>query len=161
MVREARCSGRVLSRRAWLGVLAAAVACSSGPSDPVQQLLEELEAAAEARDADGFGARLAEDFKGARGMGRADALATLRRYLAAYESVGLEVYGVEIDRDGPTAKVRCVIEFSGRARPLGGLQGLLPPDAAYRFDLGVAEEEDGWWRVRQAAWEQIPPDAVS
>jgi hypothetical protein len=139
--------------------VAAVVACSRGPSDPVQDLLEELEAAAEARDADRFGARLSEGFQGAHGVGRADSLATLRRYFAAYESVGLEVYGVEIDRDETTAEVRCVIEFAGRARQLGGLPGLLPPAAVYRFELGVAEEE-GLWRVRQAAWEQVPPDAV-
>jgi hypothetical protein len=139
--------------------VAAVVACSRGPSDPVQELLEELEAAAEARDADRFGARLSESFREARGGGRADSLATLRRYFAAYESVGLEVYGVEVDRDATTAEVRCVVEFAGRARQLGGLQGLLPPAAVYRFELGVAEE-DGGWRVRRAAWEHVPPDAV-
>jgi len=151
----------MLSRRAWLGVVVATVACSGGPSDPVQELLEDLEAAAEARDADRFGARLSEDFRPVRGRGRADSLATLRRYFAAYESVGLEVYGVEVDRDSATAQVRCVVEFAGRARQLGGLSGLLPPAAVYRFELGVGEEEDGVWRVEQAAWEQIPPEAVS
>ena len=151
----------MLNRRAWLGVVAAIVACSRGPSDPVEELLQELEAAAEGRDADRFGARLSQDFRPARGGGRADSLATLRRYFAAYESVGLEVYGVEVDREGEAAQVRLVVEFAGRARQLGGLQGLLPPAAVYRFDLGVAEEEDGVWRVRQADWEQIPPDAVS
>jgi hypothetical protein len=137
------------------------MACSRGSSDPVEALLQELEAAAEDRDADRFGARLSEEVQAARAGGRADSLATLRRYFAAYESVGLEVYGVEVDRDDRTAQVRCVVEFAGRARQLGGLPGLLPPAAVYRFDLGVAEEADGVWRVREADWEQIPPDAVS
>jgi hypothetical protein len=140
-------------------VVAAVVACSRDPSDPIQELLEELEAAAEARDADRFGARLSEGFQGARGTGRADSLATLRRYFAAYESVGLEVYGVEVDRDAAMAEVRCVVEFAGRARQLAGLQGLLPPAAVYRFELGVAEE-DGVWRVARASWERVQPDAA-
>lgn len=116
----------------------------------------DLEAAAESRDADRFGERLSEDFRGPRELPRAEALATLRRYFAAYESVDLEVFGIEVDRDGTRAQVRCVVEFAGRARQLGGLKGLLPPAAVYRFELGVAEEA-GVWRVQRATWEPVAP----
>ena len=129
-----------------------ALACSVSPEDPIEELRLELERAAEARDADRFGARLSETFRGSGGLGKADAMASLRRYFAAYESVDLEVYGVEVRRDGDTAEVGCVVELSGRARQLGGLKGLLPPAAVYRFDLVVAADE-GVWRVREAAWE--------
>ena len=156
---ERRVVGFSLSRWAWLLVLAAGLACSRGPSDPVQELLDELEAAAEDRDADRFGSRLSDGFQGPGGVGRVEGLATLRRYFAAYESVGLEVYGVEVDRDAATAEVRCVVEFAGRARQLGGLQGLLPPAAVYRFALGVAEE-NGVWRVGRASWERVQPDVA-
>ncbi|MGD8894667.1 MAG: hypothetical protein PVJ73_01395, partial [Acidobacteriota bacterium] len=81
------------------------------------------------------------------------------RYFAAYESVSLEVYGVEVERETTSARVRCVVEFAGRARQLGGLRGLLPPAAVYRFDLGVADEA-GVWRVREASWEMVRPDDV-
>jgi hypothetical protein len=155
------CSGLPLSRRAALVALAAALACSRGPSDPVRGLLGELEAAAEERDADRFGARVSEGFEGPRGLGRAEALATLRRYFAAYESVSLEVYGVEVERDAGTAEARCVVEFAGRARALGGLRGLLPPSAVYRFEMHLVEEEDGVWRVARASWEQVAPDAAA
>lgn len=137
-------------------ILAATLACSGTPADPVEELQATLESAAEDRDADRFAERIAEDFQGPGGLTRADALASLRRYFAAYESVDLDVYGVEVDRRGPEARVRCVVEFTGRARPLGGLKGLLPPGAVYRFDLEVAEE-GGVWRVRQAAWEPVLP----
>ena len=53
--------------------------------------------------------------------------------------------------------MRCVVEFAGRARSLGGLKGLLPPSAVYRFELGVVEE-GGAWRVREAAWEPVLQD---
>jgi hypothetical protein len=137
--------------------LALAPACSRRPADPVAALLVELEAAAEARDADRFAERLSADFRGADRLGRPEALGELRRSFAAYESVAIEVSGVESERDGAAARVRCVVEFSGKARQAFGLQGLLPPSAAYRFDLGVADEE-GTWRVREAAWTAAEPE---
>jgi uncharacterized protein DUF4440 len=136
---------------ATLLVLALAPACSRAPADPVAALLAELEAAAEARDAERFGERLSRDFRGADGLGRPEALAQLRRYFAAYESVGIEVYGVETEMEGTSARVRCVVEFSGRARQSFGLGDLLPPSAAYRFELDAADD-GGVWRVREATW---------
>lgn len=133
-------------------LLVLATACSRAPLDPVLALLGDLEAAAEARDADRFGERLAPAFQGAHGLGRAEAIAQIRRYFAAYESVAIDVYGVESARAGGSARVRCVVEFSGRARKAFGLEGLLPPEAVYRFDLEVADEGEGW-RVRGASWE--------
>lgn len=138
---------------AFVLVLAALPACSRAPADPVEALLAELEAAAEARDAERFSERLAPPFQGGQGIGRPEALARLKRYFAAYESVAIEVYGVESDRDGTSARVRCVVEFSGQARKAFGLEGLLPPSAVYRFDLDVADE-GGTWRVRGATWER-------
>ena len=129
-------------------------ACSGPPEDPVEALLAELEGAAEARDADRFAERLSSGFEGLPSIGRPEAVAQVRRYLAAYESVAVDVYGVEAERDGRAARVRCVVEFSGRARRAFGLEGLLPPSAVYRFDLDLVEE-DGTWRVRRAAWEPV------
>lgn len=137
-------------------VLAVGLACAGTPDDPVEELRIALEEAAEDRDAERFGERLSEDFRGPRDLPRAEALAALKRYFAAYESVDLEVFGVEVDRDGSRADVRCVVEFAGRARSFGGLKGLLPPAAAYRFELAVGEEA-GVWRVQRAAWEPITP----
>jgi hypothetical protein len=139
-------------RPVLVALLVFGVACSRGPRDPVQALLGELEAAAEARDADRFGERLAASFQGAHGLARPEAIAQLRRYFAAYESVAIDVYGVESERDGASAHVRCVVEFSGQARKAFGLEGLLPPSAVYRFDLD-ATDEGGGWRVRGASWE--------
>jgi hypothetical protein len=139
-------------RAAAVLLLALATACSRTPADPVGALLGELEAAAEARDADRFAERLAPAFEGAHGLGRPEAIARLRRYLAAYESVAIDVYGVESEREDGSARVRCVVEFSGRTRKAFGLEGLLPPSAVYRFDLDLAEE-GGAWRVRGASWE--------
>jgi hypothetical protein len=143
-------------RVALLLGLAVLSACSHGPKDPVAALLADLEGAAEARDAERFAERLAPSFRGAQGLGRSEALAELKRYLAAYESVAIEVYGVEAQRDGSVAHVRCVVEFSGQARRIAGLEGLMPPSAVYRFELDVADEGGGWL-VRGATWEPAEP----
>jgi len=124
----------------------------------VAELLGALEKAAEARDAEAFGALLSPTFKGAEGFDRAGTVAALRRYFAAYESVSLDVYGVETERTAGGAQVRCVVDFSGRGRALGGLQGLMPPEATYRFGLRFADE-GGTWRVTSAEWTAATPDA--
>ena len=142
-------------RRALTALLVALGAWACSSPDPVQALMEELEEAAEARDADRFARRLSPAFRGGNAMPRAEALATLRRYFAGYESIALTVYGTEVERSGGQARIRCVVEFSGDVRKLGGLEGLLPPQAAYRFELDAADEE-GEWRVRSARWEAVP-----
>lgn len=147
-----------MTRLVWLGAaVAVALGCPRSPADPVTALLDELTAAAEDRDADRFGAALSEGFRGRGGLRRPEAVSQLRRYFAAYESVGLSVYGVEVDRSDGSATVRCVVEFSGRARSLAGLQGLLPPSAVYRFTLETAEEAETW-RVQSADWERVATD---
>jgi hypothetical protein len=70
--------------------------------------------------------------------------------------VGIDVYGVETEREGTSARVRCVVEFSGKARQAFGLEGLLPPSAVYRFDLD-AVDEGGVWRVRGTTWTPAEP----
>lgn len=142
-----------MDRLLTLGLAALLLAgCSSAPADPIAQLLAELEAAAEARDAERLAERLSAGFEGAHAISRAEAQAQLRRYFAAYETVAVDVYGVEVEREGSAARVACVVEFSGQARKTFGLEGLLPPSAVYRFDLEVASE-DGTWRVVRASWE--------
>ena len=108
---------------ATLLVLALIPACSRKPADPVAALLAELEAAAEKRDAERFGARLSSEFRSGDGLGRPEAIALLRRWFAAYESVGIEVYGVETEREGASAHVRCVV-CSERAREAVIVEGV-------------------------------------
>ena len=159
---QPRCSlGLVLSLRATALALAVPLAAAlaagcGGKKDPVQALIDDLVDAAEDKSAERIGQRLAEDFRGQNGMGRADAVATVRRYLAGYEKVDLEVYDVSIQRAEGAADVSFRAEFSGRALSIGGLGGLLPPEAMYRFDLHLVEQ-GGTWKVERAAWEEAAP----
>jgi hypothetical protein len=136
--------------------LAGASGCSHKPTDPVAALLNELTAATEARDADRFARGVSAEFKDAEGLDKANAMLLLKRYFVAYESISIDVYGVEIEHGSGEARLRCIVEMKGRARKLPGLEGFVPPDAAYRFDVGVADEV-GTWRVRSARWESTEP----
>ena len=135
--------------------LLAVLACGAR-KDPVQVLLDDLVDAAEDKSAERIGERLAEDFRGQNGMGRADAVAAIRRYLAGYEKVDLEVYDVSIQRADGSADVAFRAEFSGRPLSIGGLGGLLPPGALYRFDLHMVDQ-GGAWKVQRAEWEEEAP----
>jgi hypothetical protein len=146
----------IASRLALLLASLALGACGRAGGDPARQTLDDLVAAAEARDADRLAARLSDAFRGPGGMVKAEAIATVRRHVAAYESVGLTLHEVEIERRSGGATARCLVEFSGRAREAFGLGGLLPSAAVYRFELQLADE-GGTWRVEQATWETVTP----
>jgi hypothetical protein len=112
-------------------------------------------AAAEDRDAEEVAALLSESFRGKSGLAKADAVATLRRYFAAYETIALTLHEVEVEPRPDGATARCLVEFSGGAKQAFGLSGPLPSAAVYRFALELADE-GGIWRVRQADWEVVP-----
>jgi hypothetical protein len=147
-------TARVLS--AWLATASVLAGCTR--KDPVQALVDDLEAAAEDKSADRFRDLLTDDFEGQGGIGRAEAAAQLRRYFAAYEKVALEVYDVSVRRADGSADVAFRVEFSGEPLRVGGLGGLLPPGASYRFDLHLVDQPRGF-KVQRAAWEAMtPPD---
>lgn len=141
------------------GVVVAALAvagCRAQP-DPVLALVEALRAAAEDRDAQAISAHLADDFKGNASVDKAEAAATLRRYFAAYESVRLAVYDVQVSRR-TDADVSFRAEFTGSARRLGGLDGFLPPSAVERFALHLVRR-GAEWKVASAEWRPVEPIA--
>jgi SnoaL-like protein len=124
--------------------------------DPVRELLDSLEQAAEDRDADALRARLSDDFQGPEGSGRTEAYGMARRYLAAYESVRLEIYDVTVTRGESGADVHLRADFTGTARRLPGLASVLPPSASYVFDLHVVPVGSAW-KVARAQWEEARP----
>jgi hypothetical protein len=136
-----------------LALLAAFATGCGEKSDPARQALDRLVAAAKARDAGDFLSSLAPDFQAADGTGRADAEAMLRRYFAAYERLDVRISDVSIERAAGAARVRFRADLSGKARSVGGLDGILPSSSAYRFDLRLTPAEGGRWLVSWASWE--------
>jgi len=145
--------------RRSLAALSAFVAIGSwacgGSGDPVEALLERLEASVEARDPEKVEALLSAGFETASGESREEATRTLKRLFLGYESIEVRRVATEIEHGQGSAQVRCWVELDGRARPIGNLGGLLPPDATYRFDVGVVETETGWL-VSRVGWEPVP-----
>jgi len=138
-------------------VFALALGGCRGQPDPVLALVDSLRAAAEDRDAQAIADRFSDDFKGNGSVDKAEAVATLRRYFAAYESVRLAVYDVSVSRRTDTeADVGFRAEFNGAARRIGGLDGFLPPSAVERFDLRLARRGPDW-KVVAADWRPIEP----
>ena len=146
--------------RAVLALATAAGGAACGqPRDPVLDLVDALRQAAEDRDAQAIADHLADDFKGSGGADRAEATSTLRRYFAGYESVHLAVYDVAVrGRTDDDAEVGFRAEFSGSARRALGLDGFLPPSAAYRFELRVVRKGTAW-KVASAEWKPAEPAA--
>ena len=129
-----------------------AASCSKPSGDPIRALVDEVAAAAEDRDADAVAARLSDAFQGQQALAKADIVAALRRYFAAYESIDLEVFDVLPETADGVTRVRTRVGFTGTAQKAFGLQGLLPPSAVYTFDFD-ARDEGGVWRVTRASWE--------
>lgn len=124
--------------------------CSS--KDPVSLLMAELEAAAEARDVDGFEHRLDPGFSGNGSVSREEALAMLRRNFAAYERISLDITNVERSKSGDRLNFR--VDFLGQANTAFNLQNLLPSTAAYQFELQLVEKE-GTLMVQKAFWTEL------
>ena len=131
---------------------AAALLCCREKGDPVQAALDRMVRAAHDRDADAFLANLTDDFSGAEGMTRADALATVRRYFAAYAILDVTLSGVTIERGENTARVRLTADLAGQPQKVGGLEGLLPRSSRYRFDLRLVPDGSRF-KVAWASWE--------
>lgn len=147
-----RRSRRRLREIAGAAILAAA-ACGGRP-DPSSGAVHRLVRAANHRDAAAIVAALAPDFRGSEGMGRDDLDAELRRLFAAYASVDVSISGLAVEPFPDFDVVRFYAVFRGRARKIGGLEGILPSSARYRFELRLAR--DGARRtVTQATWEEI------
>lgn len=145
-------------QRVRLGTLALVAAlapagCRS-PGDPIRGTLEALRHAAEERDAAAVSGLLAADFRAETGEGRAEIEATLARLFAAYERVSISLEAVEIERSESAARARFRVGMSGNARKLGGLEGLLPARASFRFDTRLGPEA-GKWKIARASWERL------
>lgn len=123
--------------------------------DPVRESLDDLAHAAEKRNASAALELIAPDYQGSGS--RADVEADLRRYLAAYESLSVKLSDLKIERGPDAARVTFRADLSGTPRKLGGLDGLLPRSAAYRFEVNMAVY-DGRWKIYKASWRGASSD---
>ncbi|MGH9398936.1 MAG: hypothetical protein ACRD00_01110 [Thermoanaerobaculia bacterium] len=133
-------------------VLAAAALCCAEKGDPAKAALDRMVKAAHGRDAGVFAENLAEDFAAADGSTRADALATLKRYFAAYAILDVTLSDIKIERGQKAAHATFRADLSGQPQKLGGLDGLLPSSSSWRFELRLVPDGSRW-KVAWASWE--------
>lgn len=142
-----------LAGRLSLLVTIALAACGAPPRDPVERLLHDISSAAEDRDAAAVGERLAEDFVGEGGVRKVETVAMVRRYVAGYDRIDVEVFDLQQAEGG---RVTFRADFTGKPKDVGGLAGLLPGTAVYEFELELAGEGDEL-KVRHGAWRPWTP----
>jgi hypothetical protein len=137
---------------AILAVLALAPSCRHD-GDPPREALDRLARAAADRDASAFLDQVATDFQAADGSKRSDVEQTIRRLFAGYEKLDVTLDDVAIERSESAALARFRARLSGKARAIGGLEGFLPRESAYRFEVRLVPS-DGRWRVAWASWRE-------
>lgn len=142
---------RIFSRVLAASALFAALASCHRKGDPVREAVDDLAAAARDRDAAAFMKQVAPDFQGADGSRRADVEEMVRRYFAAYESLDVKLEEMTIERSENAALVRFRADLSGRARKIGGLDGILPSSSKLRVEARLAPH-DGRWQLEWASW---------
>jgi hypothetical protein len=138
-------------------LLTAAVVVASacrGAGDPAAEMVHALARAANHRDAPTIVEALSPDFEGSLGMGRSEVDGELRRLFAAYASVDVSVSDLETQPYPDFTLARFRVDFRGAVRRIGGLEGILPPSARYRFELRLVPAGHRF-RVASARWEEI------
>ena len=134
-----------------------AVVCSfacAKKADPIRETIDAVVQAANARDADALMAQLAPEFEAADGSSRLDIEMRLKQYFAAYEILHVSVSDVKIEKGNGAALVRMRAQMSGQPRKVGGLDGLLPSDAKYDFELRLVNNGEAW-KLGWAAWSPV------
>jgi hypothetical protein len=131
------------------------LACAK-KTDPIRETIDAVVKAANARDADALMARLAPEFEAADGSSRLDIEMRLKRDFAAYETLHVSVSDVQIEKGQGAALVRMRAQMSGQPRKVGGLDGLLPSDAKYDFELRLVNDGEAW-KLGWAAWSPVSP----
>ena len=73
-------------------------------------------------------------------MGRAEVGGELRRYFSLYKSLEAGLAEVVVERRAGGATVRFRASVAGKPKDIGGLAGLVPDTARYRFELTLVGE---------------------
>lgn len=121
--------------------------------DPVQEALDRIVKAANARDATALFENVGAEFQAADGSSRSDNEALVHRIFAAYEVLNVTIHDVQSENGENAARVRFKAEMSGQPLKVGGLQGLLPSSAKYDFDLRLTSDGKTW-KVAWASWQR-------
>lgn len=143
-----------------LVLLPTAQACRRrrSPEDRIRETLSALESAIEEKNPKACRAAISARFASAEVPDRASALALLRGHFLRRPRLYLftRIVSLEIETPGQ-AKVSSIVAMA--AVPLPSARNLVGAGAdVYRFDLSLAEETGGAWRITHANWEPANAD---
>jgi len=127
---------------------------ANSPEQQVREVIDKMEAAAEARDVGELSEHLSEDFRDVNGMGPEDAARYARGYFIANQSLHLATHIEEIEfpADGE-ARARVTVGMMGRDAAAAADTLDLTSLAADLYEFKIAlRREDGEWRVTFAEW---------
>lgn len=138
---------------ALAAILALAGCGSSGtPEDEIRALVDAAELAAEERDAADLRDLVADDYRDARGRTASDIRGILHGYLIAHQSIRLMTRIDSIELQGTElARLQLTVGMLGREAESDSNWDLAGD--IYRFDLRLARDDGGEWRVIRAGWQ--------
>lgn len=144
-----------LWRAALLGLtVALAGACRQPPATPearVRKLIDQSEAAAEARDVGALKGFVSDRYRDEQGLDKRALALLLAHEILAHQSLHLLTRVGSIDLSEP-GRARVVVYVAMAGRPIASPSQLAGIKAdIYRFDCGLVEEA-GEWKVASAAW---------
>ena len=147
--------GRIVAPVLLLSVTLVLSSCSRPNESPVEQrvraLIDQAEALAEARDVQGFGELLSDDYRDDRGNSKQSVTALLNFYLSAHRSVHLLTRTPQIELpDSTSAEMLVFVAMAGS--PITEVDQLSSLRADLYHFYVHAQEEDGEWRIRRTRW---------
>jgi len=134
---------------AFAVALAAACGKDNAPEEEIRALVDEAEAAAEARDAEALRDLVADDYADPAGRDAGDIRKYLHGYLALHPSLNLITRIDSIELEG-TEMARVEVTVGMLGRTAGDDAGWDLAGDIYRLDLRVAREDGGDWRLIRA-----------
>ena len=140
---------------ALLTVMLSVAACSSEQDSPevqVRALLEQGEAAAEKRETGILRRMISEKYSDSQGQDKKAVEGLLRYYFLRNESIHLFMHIRQITIPRPDV-AQAIVMVAMAAQPIADVEQIerLRADL-HRFDLSLAREENGEWKVTRAEW---------
>jgi hypothetical protein len=145
-----------MTRACTVAVVALLLAgCSAEPDSPeaaVRATLAAIERAAGERDVDALGDHVSDAYRDAHRNEKREVVQLAALHLLRNQAVYTfsRIQSLEVDEPG-RARVQALVALAGR--PIPDAEALVTVRAdLYRFDVRLAEEEPGVWRVVAADW---------